>query len=170
MTWVPAHSPALAQTRRLSSWLEFQVKEAFKRFQSIGKEILEQQILPCSCVLIMSFPNTHLYLHLSIAAMSEPQNLDKKTADAAGPDQERLWAATDRVTDCIVWSDDPWPSHPSRTESKIAGLPGACAAAGLAKHLVVLTVLVLGKWLANYSVSKELKGSFILCGSSSILL
>lgn len=41
-------------------------------------------------MLLMAFLNTHLSLYLSIAAVSEPQNPDKKTADAAGPDQERL--------------------------------------------------------------------------------
>ena len=41
-------------------------------------------------MLIMSFPDTHLILHLSVEAMLEPQHPIKNTADAAGPDQEGL--------------------------------------------------------------------------------
>lgn len=59
-------------------------KEPFKRFQSTGKKIAEQQIFPCSHVLIMAFANAHLGLHLSIAALSELRTLTKSNRTRSG--------------------------------------------------------------------------------------
>lgn len=59
-------------------------KEPFERFQSTGKKIAEQQIFPCSHMLIMAFANAHLSLHLSIAAPSELRTLTKSNRTGSG--------------------------------------------------------------------------------------